>query len=58
MRYVTSMLEELLKEKAQIIEQIKNIPLEDIYEEKQAEMQRLDKIHEEIQNIKRETHGI
>lgn len=51
------MLEELLQEKAQIIERIKDIPLEDIYEEKQAEMQRLDEIHEEIQNIKRETHN-
>ena len=51
------MLEELLKEKAQIIKIIKNIPIEEIYEEKQKEMQRLDEIYEEIQNIKRETHG-
>ena len=52
------MLEKLLREKAQIIESFKGHTLEDIYEEKQAEMQRLDEIHEEIQNIKRETHGV
>lgn len=52
------MLEKLLKEKAQIIESFKGYPLEDIYEEKQKEMQRLDEIYEEIQNIKRETHGV
>ena len=58
MRYVTSMLEKLLTEKAQIIKNIKGIPLEDIYEERQSEMQRLDEINEEIRNIKHETHSV
>lgn len=57
MCYVISMLEELLKEKEQIIKNIKGIPLEDIYEERQSEMQRLDEIHEEISNLKQETHS-
>ena len=58
MRYVTSMLEKLLTEKAQIIKNIKGIPLEDIYEERQSEMQRLDEINEEISNLKQETHSV
>ena len=57
MRYVTSMLEELLNEKEEIIKSFEGHTLEDIYEEKQAELQRLDEIHEQIQNIKRETHS-
>ena len=52
------MIDELLEEKEQIIKTIKGIPLEDIYEEKQAEMQRLDEINEEIQNKKYETHSV
>lgn len=51
------MLQKLLNEKEQIIKNIKHIPLEDIYEEHQDKMQRLDEIHEQIRNIKHETHG-
>lgn len=52
------MIEELLKEKSEILESLKCYTLSYIYEEKQTEMQRLDEIYEEIQNIKRETHRV
>ena len=52
------MINELLKEQEQIRKSIFGMTLTDIYEEKQAEMQRLDEIHEEIKNLKYETHSV
>ena len=51
------MLQKLLKEREQIIKNIKCIPLEDIYEERQTDLQRLDEINEEIHNKNYETHS-
>ena len=52
-----SMLNEFVHEKEKIIKSIEGMTLSDIYEEKQAEMQRLDEIHEEINNLKHKTHS-
>ena len=52
------MLEELLKEKAQIRKSFDGMTLSDIYEERYNDILRLYEIDEEIQNIKRETHGV
>ena len=58
MCYVISMLEELLKEKAQIIKSFEGTTLSDIYEERYNDILRLYEIDDEIQNIKRETHCV
>lgn len=49
---------ELLEEKERIIKSFHGMTLSDIYEERQADTQRLDEIHEEIQNEKYETHSV
>jgi hypothetical protein len=52
------MTKELLEEKERIIKSFHGMTLSDIYEERQADTQRLDEIHEEIQNKKYETHSV
>jgi len=52
------MIEELLKEKERIKKSFDGLTLSDIYEERYADMQRLDEIHEEIQNEKYGTHNV
>lgn len=52
------MINELLEEKERIIKSFNGMTLSDIYEERQADLQRLDEIHEEIQNKKYETHSV
>ena len=52
------MTKELLEEKERIKKSFHEMALSDIYEERQADLQRLDEINEEIQNIKYETHSV
>jgi len=52
------MTEELLEEKKRIKKSFDGMTLSDIYEERQADLQRLDEIHEEIQNEKYGTHNV
>lgn len=49
-----SMIEKLLEEKERIRESFDGMTLSDIYEERQADLQRLDEIH----NKKYETHSV
>jgi len=52
------MIEELRKEIDKIKKSWTGMTLSDIYEERQADLQRLDEIHDEIWNKKNETHNV